>query len=532
MTFLSARRMAVILAATAAILVTAVLPSTAGAVVKPDLGIPCSGSNIEGLGSTFQAPVEFIWTGFNWNTKTLTGTGFNVSTALKYPCQGKEEKNTKGETTKTSGTPTVRYNQESAERGSGACLKNFGNSGVGLVRTNKFPICGTDEAPSRAVEVKMEETSSGKGGEPELESIESIPVLQGALAVIVHLPKDCLASSEPVVKGITKKYGRLSLDQATLEGIYRGSITKWSELNGGKAKNVLTCKEGGAATRIHPIVRVDKSGTTHIFKEFLAQVNGAAFNAEAFNEINNGGKIEKPCGEPKAEESKTWANVGEGCENQRWPAAAEVTRNAKNESGNPGVVNQVNEEEGSIGYADLAVAREMKFFSSNTEGFEGGESKTGEKHTRFWTPLQNNPASVGTTEYADPSSTGDNAKLANSNCKSTVYIAKEGETVPPPSTRNDWSQVKGAKESKTYSICGLTYLLAYRAYFKYLNPIFGLTEEESKNIATTAHDFMLFAVESAAGGKEAGTKRDYEKLPANILKISENGIKEIGNKVA
>ena len=451
-----------------------------------------------------------------------------MNTATKYPCQGKEEKNTKGEVLKTTGTPTVRYNQESAERGSGACLKNFGNSGVGLVRTNKFPICGTDEAPSRSVEVKMEETSKG---EAELESIESVPVLQGAEAVIVHLPKDCTAASEPVVKGIKKKYGRLSLDQATLEGIYRGTITKWSEVVGGKANNTLSCTGGGESMRIHPVVRVDKSGTTHIFKEFLAQVNGSTFKAEKFNEINNGGKIEKPCGEPKEEENKTWANVGEGCENQRWPAAAEVTRNAKNESGNPGVVNQVNEEESSIGYADLAVAREMKFFSSNTEGFEGGETKPGEKHARFWAPLQNNPAGV-TAEYADPSSTGDNAKLANSNCKSTVYIAKEGETVPPPSTRSDWSQVKGAKESKTYSICGLTYMLAYRAYFKYLSPIFALTEGESKNIATTAHDFMLFAVESAAGGKEAGAKRDYEKLPANILKISENGIKEIGNKVA
>jgi ABC-type phosphate transport system substrate-binding protein len=532
MTFLSARRLALLVAATAALLAVVALPSTAGAVTKPDLGVLCSGSNIEGLGSTFQAPIDYDWTGENTVKKELTSSGFNVLKS-KFSCEGTEEKNTKGETIKTTGKPTVRWNQSASEfKGSGSCLKEFGANG-GTVKTNVFPICGTDEAPSRSVEAQMEAHSALA----EKESIESIPVLQGAVAILVHLPKGCTASGEPVVKTKAKKIGRLALDQSTIEGVYRGTIKTWKELvaaqGSGHGKDSLSCTGGAAEEemRIHPVVRVDKSGTTHIFKEFLAQVNATPFKAEAFNEINNGGKLEQPCKEAKAEEEKTWSQVGEGCENQRWPAAAEVTRNAKNESGNPGVVNQVNEEESTIGYADLAVAREMKFFSSNTEGFEGGETKALEKHQRFWTYLQQNPAGA-TAEYAEPSTLGDNAKLADSNCGDTVYIAKEGEVVPPPSTRDDWSQVKGAKESKTYSLCGLTYLLAYRAYFNYLNPIFGTSEAESKTIATTADNFMEYAVNAAAGGKEAATNRDYEKLPANVKKIAENGIKEIGNKVA
>jgi ABC-type phosphate transport system substrate-binding protein len=530
MTFLSARRMALLVAATAALLAAVVLPSTAGAVTKPDLGILCSGSNIEGLGSTFQAPIDFIWSGYNWNKKENTGTGFNVASD-KYSCEGTEEKNTKGQTIKTTGKPTIRWNQENAERGSGACLKDFGANG-GTVRTNQFPLCGTDEAPGRSVEAQMEAHSASA----EKESIESIPVLQGAVAVIVHLPKGCTASAEPIVKTKVKKIGRLALDQSVVEGIFRGTIKTWKEAvaaQGGHANDKLSCTGGAAEEemRIHPVVRIDKSGTTHIFKEFLAQVNGAGFKAEKFNEINNGGKLEQPCKEPKEEEEKTWAQVGEGCENQRWPAAAEVTRNTKNEAGNPGVVNQVNEEESSIGYADLAVAREMKFFSSNTEGFEGGETKAGEKHQRFWAWVQQNPAGA-TPEYAEPSTLGDNAKLADSNCKSSVYIAKEGEVVPPPSTRDDWSQVKAAKESKTYPLCGLTYMLAYRAYFNYLNPIFGTSEEASKNIATTVENFLNFAVNSTAGGKEAAANHDYEKLPLNVKKIAETGYKEIGNKIA
>jgi ABC-type phosphate transport system substrate-binding protein len=518
MTFLSARRAVLVVAAAVAAIAALALPGIASAKAPvTDLGEQCSGSNIEMLGSTFQAPIDFVWTGVNSDKgNEVLHTGFNVNTNA-LACQG-----TKG-TKKTEGKPTVYDNQESKERGSGACLKDFGANG-GTLRTTRFPICGTDEAPSVPIKLEMEAHGVGQ----ESESIDTVPVLQGAVAVIVHLPEHCTASSEPVVKGKVKKIGRLSLDQSVVAGIYTGTIKTWKaavEEQHGDASDKLKCESPSEETdTIHPVVRVDKSGTTHIFKSFLEQVDTTPFKAEKFNEVNG----EKPCGEAKEEEEKTWTQVAEGCENQRWPAAAEVTRNEENETGNPGVVKQVNKEQSSIGYADLAVARELKYFSSPAEG--GGEVKAGEKHAKFWAYVQNDPHGA-TPEYQEPASGGDNEKLADSNCADTVYAAREGEGFPPKSVRSDWSPVKGERESKTYPICGLTYLLAYRAYYYYLHPQ-GLEEAESKAVATTAENFLKFAVASAAGGKEAASKRDYDALPSAVKKVAEEGIVEIGNKKA
>ena len=43
-----------------------------------------------------------------------------------------------------------------------------------------------------------------------------------AVAVIVNLPEHCVATS-------TSNKGRLVLNNTTLEGIWRGTITKWSD---------------------------------------------------------------------------------------------------------------------------------------------------------------------------------------------------------------------------------------------------------------------------------------------------------------
>ena len=130
-----------------------------------------------------------------------------------------------------------------------------------------------------------------KFSEPENTSpIETIPFAQGAEAIVVHLPAGCTASSEPLIKGILKPSARLSLTQSEIEEIYRGALTKWSQLVGNSAHNKLSCTVGSEEeATIIPVVRKDKSGTTHIFKKFLEQVNETVkFSAETF-----GGKGEE-----------------------------------------------------------------------------------------------------------------------------------------------------------------------------------------------------------------------------------------------
>ncbi len=271
-------------------------------------------------------------------------------------------------------------------------------------------------------------------------------------------------------------------------------------------------------------MRLDHSGTTHIFKTFLSLVNGAKFEAEVYPEEVGGKKT--GCGkELPAKELKTWTEVDQACENQRWPEAAKIIRPA--ESGNPGVVNEVAKTESSIGYADLAVAREngefSKKYSKETkkgggENKKGSETKVGEQNTRFWAEIQNTSAEPIT--YAEPASNGDVEAVANSNCSGTVYTEEAGKKFPPSSTRELWNEAKAELTEKKYSVCGVTYDLAPRQFVFFP----GTTKEE----ATTVSNYLLFEINSKTGGGGALLKNhDYEALSSSILEETEDGIEEI-----
>ena len=540
MRFVSLRRAVPACAAAAAVLAVGV-PGIASAKEAPgpktDVLPQCEGKSlIEGNGLTFQAPVEYTFTGWQSEENKELPTGFNHPKG-KLGCGG-------------SLKPEARYNQEETfDRGSGACLKTWGEgiktfgekkakSGKEETypRVSRYPYCGTDEAPKQSVKEGMEGTlfteheagfESGEGKE-----IETLPFAQGAEAMIVHLPKDCVASSEiTTAQGKTETLGRLALDQESIEKIYRGAITTWKELiekQGTDGKDTLTCTEGGENKTIRPVVRADKSGTTHIFKAFLLQVNTAAnIPMEEFKEVNGG---EKPCSEGSlgAGAVESWQQVSEGCENQRWPEAAHVLR--PTETGNPGVVNEVNKTESSIGYADLSVAQDFKFFDTKTaiEGEKGGENKTGEQNKKFWAVVQDSKPGTLPVTFEDPQSKGNVEKFEESNCKETVYIAAIGQEFPPKSTQSDWSKVKGSSVSKTYPICGLTYILAARQYWYFLKK-YGVSEEESKKIATAVHDFAVYAVSPKGGGKLL-KKSDYEALPTKVAEEAVLGAEGIGSK--
>lgn len=508
MTFVSGRRLipACIVAAAAAVALTA--PGSASAT--PDLLTQCAGSNIEGVGSSFQNPILQLW-----------GTRFNISANL-FACNG-----TQG----SFGKPKVTY----GSGGSGRCLKAWGaESTEELYGTVAF--CGTDEAPNATQKAEMESHAPGA----EAKSIETVPTMQGAVAVIVHLPEGCKASSEIEKSGKKFLLGRLVLDNSSIEGVYRGEIKTWKELlanqvaDGNSAKDALTCNVAAEEEdTITPVVRLDKSGTTHLIKAYLLQVNDTPMMMEEYPEtLSPAGRGKSGCPASYPEEAKTWSQVSEGCENQRWPKAAKVVFGT--EKGNPGVVKRANEVPSSIGYADLAVVRdEFKWFSANCkvtpltcggENKKGSELKRGEQNTKFWAEVQDTetPSISG---YADPASNGDVEKPANSNCKSTIYINEVGSKFPPSSTRDLWNQAKAQLVQVKYSICGLTYDLALRQYKFYPG---GTTKEE----ATTVENFLRWAVNTKAEGGQTLKATDYEKLPGTIVKIAEKGIEEIGFETA
>ena len=512
MTYLSARRMLSACVVSAAAVAALAAPGTASAT--SDLTHQCAGSNIKGLGSTFQAPAQQTV----WNVDFNAATDTNVLGCAGNPGQGDLK------------TPTATYESTGSHAGSGACLKAFGDGEA--PKYSEYGYCGTDEAPNEGAKALME--ANKEASDKEAKTIETIPVLQGSVAVLIHLPAGCLAKSE-IASGAKKvKLGRLALDNSTVERIFRGTIRTWKEAienQAGDAKDQLTCKGGTAEeeTPINVVVRTDKSGTTHIFKSYLAQVNASEeFEAEPFNEISEEGTLHKPCSTALPEELKTWKKIQEGCENQRWPTKAAVVRPFT--KGNPGVIKEVATLASSITYADLAAARKEGFFSKKGEGGEntkGTETKVGEQHTRFWAEIQDS-ATPGAT-YADPASNGDVEKIANSNCAGTVYAGEPGEKIPPKTTRETWFSVKAELVQKKYNICGLTYDLALREYKAYLQPKTPEEEEASKNEAQTVRDYLLWELNpKAQGGGADMTNHDYEKVTGTVLKEAEVGVKEIG----
>ncbi len=443
MTSVVVRRLASACALSAAAAVALVAPGVANASL---LGQQCSGANIVGRGSSLQKLAQ----------QEVWNPDFNTSANLKA-CNG-----TQG----SLGIPTVTYEST----GSGAGLEAWGVNGHAF-EAEKVAYVGTDAPPNAAQRAEIQSHSS----KPTLNTLQTIPVLQTAIAIPINLPAHCSATSTPTP-------GRLVLDNVTLEKIWRGAITKWSEIteNGDKLlnKESLTCNKSAAITRV---VRLDESGTTAIFKKYLGLINSEK------NIVGEMGWTELSTGKPF---------------NQEWPGTV-VRPETK---GGQALVAKVAETESSIGYADLADVRHNGSFAPTLGG--GG-------HKRFWAKVQNNGLAQEGETYADPATNGDSATVANANCSSTEYT--NGEVpFPPASTLELWNEVTTNTKEPHYTICGLTYDLTFTEYSKYPGTTLGE--------ATTTNNFLLFALNGAEGGGAQLIKgHDYLGLPSSLTSIASKG---------
>jgi ABC-type phosphate transport system substrate-binding protein len=424
------------------------------------LGAQCSGSDVGGQGSSLQKLAQEIWV-----------PNFNTS-AEKHACNG-----TQG----TKGTPKISYNPS----GSGAGLKSWG---VGKTEhkyeaTNAF--VGTDEAPNPTAKAEIEENELTL----QPKALLTIPVLQAAVAVIVHLPTGCTATS-------TSNKGRLVLNNSTLEAIWKGSVTNWTEITDGGDAFTGTC--AGAITHV---VRLDGSGTTHIYKKYLGLIN----KATSFPTTNVKGE---------GTGNHTWNEIAEGVENQSWPTADAVVRPEK--TGNGAVVAKVAETPGSIAYANLADARANPAFVP-----PAGGAKT----AVFWVPIQNKTGELVT--YADPSTNKEVAALKESNCAKEEYTDGENP-FPPENAQASWFQVTTKTSEPKYTLCGLTFDLALTSYGKFP----GASLEE----ATTVNNYLQYVLSTLKekegnklnGGQALIKLHDYEPLTGTVLKEAQKGAALIG----
>ncbi len=453
---LSARR----LVPTGLIAVAGVAALMAPGAASASVGEQCSGPDVHGQGSTLQNLAQGIW-----------DPGFSASSE-PHACNGKQGK---------GGTPKITY----TGTGSGPGEKTWGveptkPEEVKYDATNGF--VSTDEAPNPTAKKEIEEHETTLTPKALL----TIPVLQAAVAIIVHLPEGCTATS-------TSNKGRIVLNNSTLEKIERGTITNWTEIKDGGDTFTGTC----SATIKH-IVRKGGSGTTHILKKYLGLIDNSPWPGTK----ENG----ESAGEP------TWGGTAEGAENPTWPTADAVTR----ASGGSGVVSAVATTPSSIGYANVADARVNAAFVPPAGG---------PKTATFWVPIQNKTTEPVT--YADPASNKEVAAKKESNCSKEEYT--DGVSpFPPENAQASWSEVTTRLTEPKYTICGLTFALAFTNY--------GSFPGTSLGEATTANNFLQFVTSTKKeklGNKENGGQslikgQDYEPLTGTVLKLAQKGSALVG----
>jgi ABC-type phosphate transport system substrate-binding protein len=438
-------------------LVSAVTACSAAALVAPGVASAgfstghCEGPSIKANGATFQGLAQKIW-----------NKEFN-NTALTGACELK------------SGAPTVSY----SETGSGPGLESWGNgAGAGKGNFNaENAYVGTDEPPN--LEQKEAIEKEGTGGK-----LLTIPVVQGAEAIIVHLPKGCTVKDKVVP-------GRLVLSNATLEKIFHGTETSWTAIRDSKEK--VKGKKGACNQPIKRVVRLEGSGTTSIFKKYMNLQEPNEFNVEGIG-------------------NTTWKKLAESNVNITWPEekADPVLRG----KGGGGEAAEVAAHESTIGYVDLAHARSNGAFTAGTP-------------EEFWVELENGSFKKGhktLPTYADPASNGDVATKAQSNCEEELYTDGHNK-FPPASTEKLWNEVTTSLTEPHYTLCGFSYDLSTTKMEGY-----GVASGHpaTDGSARTAADYLQFALE---GGETALVGSDFLGLPENaeghVLKIAKEGVAKI-----
>jgi ABC-type phosphate transport system substrate-binding protein len=442
---------------------------TVGVGVASAKGSPakCSGGNIQGQGAAAAQLAIEVW-----------DTDFNTSTNAAACPPGP--------------SPAVTFKKTSSGEG----LESWGV--FGKESTAHFGVADAfvaTEEPPNATDLTEIENSGGKTAN----TVETIPVAQETIAIIVHLPTGCTSATS------TDAPGRLVLDNETLAKIWAGEEKDWGDLTDGGDK-LLPAECAGNSAPIIRVVRKDIAGTTHVLKRYLG-----VFDTTPFATTENGAT------------GVTWSELSEGAiENLNWPTpVGDQKVQVEISKGDSAEVTEVANTAGSIGYAGLADSRANKLFQPGTGG---AGSAT------FWVEVQNTGTSLTKKQaWADPSVDKEESKTATqANCAKEKYT-NGLKTFPPASTLEPWSSATTESKEKNYTLCTFVYLLALNKYSLYSN----LNETTTAGEAETLNQYLQYALETKGSGTSAGGQvavnlgHDYEELPKSIDKEALIGAKEV-----
>lgn len=285
-------------------------------------------------------------------------------------------------------------------------------------------------------------------------ALHHVPFAAGAVTVFYNPPSAC--------SGI----GQLSLTADQIDQIFfnDAAAPKWSDLD-------ASCP----ATTIGRVVRSDGSGTTWIFKDFIAKRH------------------------PRWKAPTDYTSTAN---NTLWPDEPNnITKSPQNE----GVARTVASNPGTIGYVDLATAR--KCVTGTT--LPGGACVA---TSAKWAKVVN---VLGTA--VDPSNNGfTTGAPAGANC------ATDTATTPPSTLSPAWRAVSITDGPSGYPVCGFTYGLVYNDLRRAFNgPIPTNTANFTLAQARTLAFYLAFVVNE---GQAFVTADDYAPLPAQVQAVANSGL--------
>jgi len=452
------------------------------------------------------------------------------------------------------GGPTVFYQSDGSGCGiaamgggpsaEGKCLGFEAKNAIEKVRSATTRFAGSDAPLTPA-----QKSAAQAEGTEQAGLIHQLPVASAAVAVVVHFPDGCKlkdpgtgvtsANNDASTGGPNDPAGaatgdtyaaetlRVHITTEELEKIWAdetqqtwGDVVPEADLEtDGNAAKPLTLSECAALPVIR-IVRLDGSGTTYNFKAYLSLPKSAPAGLWTTGEVvgdNNKWPIAGKVEVPKPVSSAKCVDASDIC-------TAEKT-------GGGGVASAVENTSGSIGYLDLATAREKGFdITPVSPSNAHPDDKT------YWIPVQTiNPDTSPSTEgtnWVEPTSTATahfNGGFGGrgANCLKADYRNIPTTPAGDP-TLGDWSAAiaTGSKDGTTYPVCAMTYDFAFDDDSK----VYGNTLEEQQKAMTVVN--YLEAIVSPLG-QDNLEAYDYGTLPTNIQKISQEGVKAIGwNKEA
>jgi len=244
---------------------------------------------------------------------------------------------------------------------------------------------------------------------------------------IIHFPT--VAGAVVLAYNLPDYHGKLQLTPDVLSAIFLGKISTWND------KRITSTNPGAAlpAAPILPVHRSDGSGTTNIFTMYLSAVSAEWKNTIGYNTAVS------------------------------WPAGI-------GGKGNEGVAGLVRQSPGSIGYVELAYAKQNKLPFALVRNRSGNYVE---------------PTMASVTEAID----GASDRL----------------------TRDVRTPIVNSAKGGAYPIAGLTYLLVYRDQ-----------KDQAKGKALA--DFIRWAMHDGQGMAES---LDYARLPEALIKVNESNLMKL-----